>query len=173
MDNKFDPYENFDPTQEQGSACGCNGIYWDMTTQTWRKRATRQPTKPDCSALETELKQAQAELESAKQDAANERITHANTQTELEKANARIAELEKANTSAAELEKANARIAELEKQLAEQPTVCDVLKAHLRPVQRLNGEMVYYVPNDIECEGLDAMVDNLAGEPIHSAAPVQ
>lgn len=143
MDNKFDPYENFDPTQESGSACGCNGIYWDIVTQTWRKRIANQPTKPDCSELEKALEQAKTELSSATTNAEEKQ---------------------------SELDKANARVAELEKQLAEQPTVCDVLKANLRPVQRLNGEVAYYVPNETGCEGFNNIVSDLSGDTIHNAS---
>lgn len=133
--NKLDPYENFDPTQEQGDGCGCSGIYWDMVTQTWRKRATKQPSKPDCSELEKELKQTQADL----------------------------AEM------ARKAEEKQARITELEKQLAEQPTVCDVLKAHTRPVQSLNGQTAYYVVDGADCEGLSDTVAGLDGDVIHNA----
>lgn len=143
MDNKFDPYEGFDPTQESGSACGCSGIYWDMVTQSWRKRATRQVVKPDCSELEEELKKTQADLSSM---------------------------TTKSEEKQAALDKANVRIAELEKQLAEQPTVCDVLKAHLEPVVRLNDEVVYYAIKDVGCDGYDVTVADLGGEGIHSAA---
>lgn len=150
MDNKFDAFDNFDPTQEQGTSCGCDGgIYWDMNTQTWRKKATRQPVKPDCSQVEEALKQVQADLTAM-----------------TAKAEEQQAELNAKNDA---LEKANARIAELEAQIADQPTVCEVLKSHLQPVQRLNGEVVYYVVDDVECEDVDTSVSDLSGELVHTA----
>lgn len=133
MDNKFDAYEGFDPTKDKTSNIDCGEVYWDMVTQTWRKRPI--------------VKLTNAEL------------------------NAVIAKYEaKLNDANAELEKAKARIAELEKQLADQPTVCDVLKAHLDPVHRLNDETIYYAVKDADCDFIKGDVTSLGEETVHPLA---
>ena len=147
MDNKFDAYEGFDPTQEKASPNACGDVYWDMVTQTWRKRT---PSKPTNSASDAELTKAKSDLASM-----------------TAKADAKQAELNNAN---AELDKAKARIAELEKQLADQPTVCDVLKAHLEPVHRLNDETIYYAVKDADCDFIKGDVTSLGGETVHPLA---
>ena len=147
MDNKFDAYEGFDPTQEKASPNACGDVYWDMVTQTWRKRT---PSKPTNSASDAELAKAKADLVAM-----------------TAKAEEKQAELTQAN---AELDKAKARIAELEKQLADQPTVCDVLKAHLEPVHRLNDETIYYAVKDADCDFIKGDVTSLGGESIHPLA---
>lgn len=147
MDNKFDAYEGFDPTLEKASPNACGDVYWDMVTQTWRKRNSSKPTN---SASDAELTQAKADLASM-----------------TAKAEEKQAELNNANT---ELEKAKARIAELEKQLADQPTVCDVLKAHLEPVHRLNDETIYYAVKDADCDFIKGDVTSLGEETVHTLA---
>lgn len=147
MDNKFDAYEGFDPTQEKASPNACGDVYWDMVTQAWRKRT---PSKPTNSASDAELAKAKADLASM-----------------TAKAEEKQAELTQAN---AELDKAKARIAELEKQLADQPTVCDVLKAHLEPVHRLNDETIYYAVKDADCVFIKGDVTSLDEETVHSLA---
>ena len=59
---------------------------------------------------------------------------------------------------------------ELEKQLADQPTVCDVLKAHLEPVHRLNDETIYYAVKDADCDFIKGDVTSLGEETVHPLA---
>lgn len=168
MDNKFDAYEGFDPTQEKASPNACGDVYWDMVTQTWRKRT---PSKPTNSASDAELTQAKADLANMTAKAEEKQAELTQTKADLAsmtaKAEEKQAELNNAN---AELEKAKARIAELEKQLADQPTVCDVLKAHLEPVHRLNDETIYYAVKDADCDFIKGDVTSLGEESIHPLA---
>ena len=147
MNNKFDAYDGFDPTLEKASPNACGDFYWDMVTQTWRKRTASNTTNTESDAT---LAQAKADLASM-----------------TAKAEEKQAELNNAN---AELNKAKARIAELEKQLADQPTVCDVLKAHLKPIFRLNGETIYYAVKDADCDFIKGDVPSLGEETVHSLA---
>lgn len=147
MDNKFDAYVGFDPTLERVSPNACGEVYWDMVTQTWRKRTSSKPTN---SELDEALAKAKADLASM-----------------TAKAEEKQAELNNAN---AELDKAKSRIAELEKQLADQPTVCDVLKAHLEPVHRLNDETIYYAAKDADCDFIKGDVTSLGEETVHPLA---
>lgn len=147
MDNKFDAYVGFDPTLERVSPNACGEVYWDMVTQTWRKRTSSKPTN---SELDEALAKAKADLASM-----------------TAKAEEKQAELNNAN---AELDKAKARIAELEKQLADQPTVCDVLKAHLEPVHCLNDETIYYAVKDADCDFIKGDVTSLGEETVHPLA---
>ena len=72
MDAKFDPYEGFDPTSMTGGGCSCEGgVYWDMVTQTWKQGKTATaPQTGDCSQVEAQLKQAQADKAKADEKAA-------------------------------------------------------------------------------------------------------
>ena len=155
MDNKFDAYEGFDPTQEKASPNDCGDVYWDMVTQTWRKRT---PSKPTNAELNEALAKAKADLNAviSKSDA------------DATKAKADLADvIAKAEAKQAELSKANEALA---KQLADQPTECDVLKAHLEPVHRLNGEQVYFAVKDADCDFIKGDVTSLGGETVHPLA---
>ena len=147
MDNKFDAYEGFDPTREKTTNTACGEAYWDMVTQTWRKYPNSKPTS---TGLDVTLAKAKSDLASM-----------------TAKAEEKQAELNNANVA---LEKAKARIAELEKQLASQPTVCDVLKAHLEPVHRLNDDTIYYAVKDADCDFIKGDVTSLGEETVHSLA---
>lgn len=57
--NKTDAYDEFDPTQSQGS-CGCNGVGFDVETQTWKKQKAPTPVDP-CAEIKAQLAQAQVD----------------------------------------------------------------------------------------------------------------
>lgn len=153
MDLLNDPYDGFDPINQQNTDCGCTSVvYWDMTSQMWRKKkVVKQIEKADCSAVEAKLNQAE-----------RDKVAMLGA-IEREKAKLVVIELE--NKSLKD------RIAELEKQLASQPSPCEVLKANLVPVENLGGNVVYYsLREDFKCEGLTiAEVPNLADEVTHNA----
>lgn len=143
--NKFDPYVGFDPTQEQGGACGaCGDFYWDLATQSWYKRTPKPKTQAQPnSECEAQLARVKADLEQTKADLAEK---------------------------ARQAEEKQARITELEQQLANQPTVCEVLRANTKPIHNIDGtKVVYYVVNT-DCEGLDVNVVGLNGAPVHDAS---
>lgn len=124
MANLTDQYKDFDPTQSTSSGC-CGEKYYDYETQTWKVRTTSPSRDVDCSQI----------------------------QAQLDEANATIADLnrllEQKNTALANTER---RVAELESQLAQQPSVCDILKQHLDPIYRLNGDLIGYgIKNPPEC----------------------
>ena len=57
--NKTDAYNEFDPTQSQGS-CGCSGVGFDIETLTWKEQKAPPPTDP-CAEVKAQLAQAQAD----------------------------------------------------------------------------------------------------------------
>ena len=129
--------------------CGVpDGIYWDKTTKTWRKRLSGKSVSVSCTEIEAELYRVSQELEKTRQDAAAEWFNHAAAQDALDKA--------------------NERIAELEQEVEQRPDACKALEAHLHPVQRLNGEVVYYAVSDLDCKDTSAvLVTTLGGDKIH------
>lgn len=151
-ENKTDSFVGFDPTQVQGQGC-CGKVRWDFATQTWRESVAGSADEnngggnaPDCSAVQAQL------------DAATNEI--AETKAKLEEAKGKATALEQASaekdatiaTLRQLLAEEQATNASLRAQLNGQPSVCDVLKAHLEPVYRLNGEVVYYgLKNPPEC----------------------
>lgn len=136
--NKFDPYVGFDPTQEQGEACGaCGDFYWDLNTQSWYKR----PPKPKTQV------QPNSEYEAR-----------------LASVKANLAEKTR------QVEEKQARITELEEQLANQPTVCEVLRANTKPIHNIDGAKVVYYGVNTDCGELDVNVVGLNGAPVHDAS---
>ena len=59
--NKNDAYDEFDPTQSQGS-CGGNGVGFDVETLTWKKQKAPTPVDP-CADVKAQLAQTQAKLD--------------------------------------------------------------------------------------------------------------
>ncbi|WP_439242438.1 coiled-coil domain-containing protein [Lonepinella sp. BR2474] len=137
----------------------------------------------DCSATESELAQAQADLVAKDETIAEKQTELDKAQVDMAKANdvilANAEEIDqlksdlknmtqKAEQKQADLDIANERIAELEKQLTAQPTECDVLAKYLDPVVRLNGETIYYgLKDNPDCESLNVEKgESLGGETI-------
>lgn len=164
--NKTDSYIDFDPTQVEGGGCG--EVQFDNDTLTWK----RQPVKPqqlgeDYAKIQQQLDQANAVIadqyrlleQKTKQivEAENKvaKITRAMDAVEAKVKEVidayGVLEMQFTDTSD-KLTKAEQRVAELEAQLANQPTECDILKKHLDPIRRLNGDVVGYgVKNPPEC----------------------
>lgn len=57
--NKTDAYNEFDPTQTQGSG-GCSGVGFDVETLTWKERKAPTPADP-CAYAKAQLAQAQVD----------------------------------------------------------------------------------------------------------------
>lgn len=55
--NKTDAYNEFDPTQSQGS---CGRVGFDIETLTWKERKAHTPTDP-CAKVKVQLAQAEAD----------------------------------------------------------------------------------------------------------------
>ena len=55
--NKTDAYNEFDPTQSQGS---CGGVGFDIETLTWKEKKAPTPTDP-CADAKAQLAQAQVD----------------------------------------------------------------------------------------------------------------
>lgn len=88
--NKTDAYDEFDPTQSQGS-CGCSGVGFDVETQTWKKRKAPPPTDP-CAEVKAQLAQAETDLAQAQADKAQAETDKAQAETNLATTEAKLAE---------------------------------------------------------------------------------
>ena len=85
--NKTDAYNEFDPTQSQGS-CGCSGVGFDIETLTWKERKAPPPTDP-CAEVKAQLAQAQADKAQAETDLAQ---AQAQAQADKSTVEAKLAE---------------------------------------------------------------------------------
>lgn len=163
--NKTDSYIDFDPTQVEVS---CGEVQFDNDTLTWKRQPAKTPQPgEDCSKVQQQLDQANGVIadqyrlleQKTKQIVeAENKVAKITREKDAVEAKAKevldaygALETQFADTSD-KLTKAEQRIAELEAQLANQPTECDILKKHLDPIYRLNGDVVGYgIKNPPEC----------------------
>lgn len=90
--NKTDAYNEFDPTQSQGS-CGCSGVGFDLETLTWKEQ--KAPTVADpCAEVKAQLAQAQTDLAQAEADKAQAETNLATTEAKLAETQAKLDECE-------------------------------------------------------------------------------
>lgn len=164
--NKTDQFIDFDPTQHVGEGCCGNGVTWDFENQTWSKTT---PRTDDCAA---QLATANAALAEAKQALVDKDKALADKDQTIADRDSTIADLEKTvedktrqvtelGQTVAEQE---ATINELREQIANQPTVCEILAQHLDPIRRLNGEVIWYgLKNADGCPDLDTSKEQSLG----------
>lgn len=90
--NKTDAYNEFDPTQSQGT-CGCSGVGFDIETLTWKEKKAPTPADP-CAEVKAQLAQAQTDLAQAEADKAQAETNLATTETKLAETQAKLDECE-------------------------------------------------------------------------------
>ena len=147
MDAKDDPYIGFDPITSGEET------YFDIETSSWKKKCFR-PTgsvSSDCSDVIARLNSALSQNQ----------LLNATLEEERVKLNLRDKEIEKLKSDLSDLNKA----------LLSNSSACEILKAALEPVVRLNNDVIYYVIREgFKCEGLTPVeVDDLSGSPSHIA----
>ena len=86
--NKTDAYNEFDPTQSQGS-CGCSGVGFDIETLTWKERKAPPPTDP-CAEVKAQLAQAQADKAQAETDLAQAQADKSTVEAKLAETQAKL-----------------------------------------------------------------------------------
>lgn len=145
--NKTDPYVEFDPTQIEGEGC-CGPAVWDMATGQWKVVERADPADP-CADIRAQLAQARENLAKANETIAEteERLTDA---------------MKTVNELTAAVEEKDAKIKELEEQLANAPTVCDVLKANVDPIYDTAGNFVAFGVKEDACPELTEALDDTA-----------
>ena len=122
--NKIDAYNEFDPTQSQGS-CGCSGVGFDIETLTWKERKAPPPTDP-CAEVKAQLAQAEADKAQAETDLAQAEADKAQAETDLAQAQADKSTVE-------------AKLAETQAKL----DACEASKCPEATVISLGGETVF------------------------------
>ena len=122
--NKTDAYNEFDPTQSQGS-CGCSGVGFDIETLTWKEQKAPPPTDP-CAEVKAQLAQAEADKAQAETDLAQAQADKAQAETDLAQAQADKSTVE-------------AKLAETQAKLNE----CEASKCPEATVISLGGETVF------------------------------
>ena len=90
--NKTDAYNEFDPTQSQGS-CGCSGVGFDIETLTWKERKAPPPTDP-CAEVKAQLAQAEADKAQAETDLAQAQADKSTVEAKLAETQAKLDECE-------------------------------------------------------------------------------
>ena len=90
--NKTDAYNEFDPTQSQGS-CGCSGVGFDIETLTWKEQKAPPPTDP-CAEVKAQLAQAQADKAQAETDLAQAQADKSTVEAKLAETQAKLDECE-------------------------------------------------------------------------------
>ena len=90
--NKTDAYDEFDPTQSQGS-CGCSGVGFDIETLTWKERKAPPPTDP-CAEVKAQLAQAEADKAQAETDLAQAQADKSTVEAKLAETQAKLDECE-------------------------------------------------------------------------------
>ena len=90
--NKTDAYNEFDPTQSQGS-CGCSGVGFDIETLTWKERKAPPPTDP-CAEVKAQLAQAEADKAQAETDLAQAQADKSTVEAKLAETQAKLNECE-------------------------------------------------------------------------------
>lgn len=132
MDAKFDPYEGFDPTSMTGGGCSCEGgVYWDMVTQTWKQGKTATaPQTGDCSQVEAQLKQAQADKSKADEKAAKAEEAKAQAEEKATEA-AKAAEAAKEAEAQAQADKQAAEQAKAQAEQAKEAAEAEAESARL------------------------------------------
>ena len=86
--NKTDAYNEFDPTQSQGS-CGCSGVGFDIETLTWKERKAPPPTDP-CAEVKAQLAQAEADKAQAETDLAQAQADKSTVEAKLAETQAKL-----------------------------------------------------------------------------------
>ena len=86
--NKTDAYNEFDPTQSQGS-CGCSGVGFDIETLTWKERKAPPPTDP-CAEVKAQLAQAEAGKAQAETDLAQAQADKSTVEAKLAETQAKL-----------------------------------------------------------------------------------
>ena len=147
MDAKDDPYIGFDPIVDGEET------YFDIESSSWKKKCFK-PTGSvgaDCSEVIARLNSAMSQ---------NQLL---NTTLEEERAKLKMRDKE--------IEKLKSDLSDLNKALLSNSSACEILKAALEPVARLNNDVIYYaIREGFKCEGLTPLeVDNLSGSPSHNA----
>lgn len=147
MDAKDDPYIGFDPITSGEET------YFVIETSSWKKKCFR-PTgsvSSDCSAVIARLNSALSQNQ----------LLSATLEEERAKLDLRDKEIEKLKLDLSDLNKA----------LLSNSSACEILKAALEPVARLNNDVIYYaIREGFTCEGLTPVeVDDLSGSPSHTA----
>lgn len=139
MDAKFDAYEGFDPTLIEGGGCSCEGgVYWDMVTQTWKQGNTAPaPQTGDCSQVEAQLKQAQADKAKADEKAAKAETDKATAEEKATEATKALEEAKEAETKAT----ADKEAAEQAKAEAEQAKEAAETEAETARLQAANANV--------------------------------
>ena len=90
--NKTDAYNEFDPTQSQGS-CGCSGVGFDIETLTWKEQKAPPPTDP-CAEVKAQLAQAEADKAQAETDLAQAQADKSTVEAKLAETQAKLDECE-------------------------------------------------------------------------------
>lgn len=146
MDAKDDPYIGFDPITSGGET------YFDIETSSWKKcfKSTGS-VSADCSDVIAKLNSAMLQNQILNLSLAEERA--------------------KLNLRDKEIEKLKSDLSDLNKALLSNSSACEILKAALEPVARLNNDVIYYaIREGFKCEGLTPVeVDDLSGSPSHNA----
>lgn len=147
MDAKDDPYIGFDPITSGEET------YFDIETSSWKKKCFRPTgsTSADCSDVIARLNSALSQNQ----------LLNSTLEEERAKLNIRDKEIEKLKSDLSDLNKA----------LLSNSSACEILKAALEPVARLNNDVIYYaIREGFTCEGLTPVeVDDLSGSPSHTA----
>ena len=86
--NKTDAYNEFDPTQSQGS-CGCSGVGFDIETLTWKEQKAPPPTDP-CAEVKAQLAQAEADKAQAETDLAQAQADKSTVEAKLAETQAKL-----------------------------------------------------------------------------------
>ena len=146
MDAKDDPYIGFDPIT------GEEKTYFDIETSSWKKCfKSIGSASADCSDVIAKLNSALSQNQLLNSALAEERS--------------------KLNLRDKEIEKLKSDLSDLNKALLSNSSACEILKAALEPVARLNNDVIYYaIREGFKCEGLTPVeVDDLSGSPSHNA----
>lgn len=146
MDAKDDPYIGFDPITSEDE------IYFDIEISSWKKcLKSTGSASADCSDVTAKLNIAMLQNQ----------LLNATLEEERAKLNLRDKEIEKLKSDLSDLNKA----------LLSNSSACEILKAALEPVARLNNDVIYYaIREGFTCEGLTPVeVDDLGGSPSHNA----